>query len=42
MDSFFKNSEDLHIIETLKHEVHNTVTSISNKNYYEAFNSNFF
>ena len=27
------------IIQTLKYEIHNIVTSISNKNYYGAFNS---
>ena len=42
-NSFLKNSDDLHIIQTLKYEIHNNiiVTSISNKNYYVALNSTF-
>ena len=41
IDSFLKNSDDLHIIQTLKYEIRNIVISISNKNYYVAFNSTF-
>ena len=41
IDSFLKNSNDLHVIQTLKYEIRNIVISISNKNYYVAFNSTF-
>ena len=36
---FLKFVDDLHIIQTLKYEILNIVTSISDKNYVVAFNS---
>ena len=41
IDFLKKNSDDLHVIETLKYEILNIVLSISNKSYYLAFNSTF-
>ena len=36
---FLKFTDDLHIKQTLKYEIHNIVTSIWDKNYFVAFDS---